>query len=156
MKNFAVSFMLLFAYVAVFPEESNQLSASDIIGTFRLDRIEQNWAISDAGRIEEDLKRIFELLEILEIGEDYYILGDYPKYETAFEVVRIEENMAVSRPWWKREEYVSAFYPFFLEYRRHFDSVITTHGFVSMIEVFDSDTIVIQQFNAWLLYKRVK
>lgn len=100
---------------------------------------------------------MFDILAGFEIGEDYYILGNYPKYETTFEVVKVEKGkMYVSPPWWDREEYLSGLHPFFPEYDRHFDSVIVCDGFIDMIEVFDFDTIVIKKLNAWLLYKRVE
>ena len=154
MKNFAVCFMLLFVCVAVFPEESPTLSHRDIIGTFHLEKIEQDWRKS-ASEIEESLKW-FDDKQLLEIREDCYILGPY-EYETSFTVAgTIVEDGAIYMGRDSREYYRSDFGGYFPEYPRIFKSVIVAGGYFPVIEVLDFNTLVIYLHNAWLLYKRVK
>jgi hypothetical protein len=153
MKNFTVCFTLLFVCVAVFPEESPTLSRLDIIGTFRLEKIEQDWR-GDAEWIEESLKW-FDDMTLFEIREDRYILGPF-EHESQFQVEgTIVGDGAIYIPGAKYY-YRSDFSGHFPEYPRMFKSVIVPWGYIPAIEVLDYDTLVIYLNNAWLLYKRVE
>ena len=155
MKNFAISFMLLSVCVAVFPEESPMLSHRDIIGTFRLEKIDQSDWRGDAEWIKERL-RWFDDMTLFEIREDRYILGPF-EYETSFTVAgTIVEDGAIYMGRDSSEYYRSDFGGHFPEYPRIFKSVIVVGGYFPVIEVLDFNTLVIYLNNAWLLYKRVE
>ena len=139
---------------AVFADGIPTLSHRDIIGTFRLERIEQNWR-GDAEWIEESLKW-FDNKQLFEIREDRYILGPY-EYETSFTVSgTIVEDGAIYMGRSSREYYRSDFGGHFPEYPRIFKSVIVTGGYFRAVEVLDFNTLVIFLHDAWLLYKLVE
>ena len=92
MKISVISFMLFFVCLAVFAQDGRQLSPSDIIGTFRLEKVEHLWK-GDPERNEEDLK-LFDNFKSFEIGKDYYILGNQ-RNDATFQVVKIRGDPGV-------------------------------------------------------------
>jgi hypothetical protein len=152
MKNFAVSFILLFVCVAVFSEESPTLSIHDIVGTYRLDRIENPW-FSDEVR-EKVNNVITSQRSTFVIGEDYYISRGF-RVEVVFSTVEIV-GIKGARYVPESRANLSEFRHLFMDIPRLFDSVIVNNGSPLVIEVFDYDTVVIESENSYLLYRRVE
>ena len=155
MKNFAVSFLLLFACVAVFPEESPTLSIQDIVGTYRLERIENPW-MSDEVR-ERVNSRINRMYTTMEIGEDYFITADIRSMEqVTFEVV--EKGGALQLDIIETYTYGLSEGSFlFPEYSpRLFDSIFVARPYLFVIEVLDYNTLVTYLEGSYLLYRRVE
>ena len=152
MKNFAVSFMLLFAYVAVFPEESPTLSIHDFVGTYRLVRIENPW-LSDEVR-EKVNSGLLPYHNTFVIGEDYWILGNDTPDKTSFVLEEIDEEGVVGHGARHGTTLLSGV---FLDVPRIFNHVFhVSIGPIQFIEVFDCNTVAFMRESSWLLYKRVE
>jgi hypothetical protein len=137
----------------LFSQENRPLFPSDIIGTYRLDRIENPW-FSEEVR-EEVNREIMSRFDIFVIGEDYYVLDDF-RVEVVFSTRAIEEYGLITMDPPKASHITSEERRLFLDIPRLFGNVIVNNKSPLVIEVLDYDTVVIKSENSYMLYRRVE